>query len=491
MMSVSIAYAFCWVVLLYVGLRYWRKQLSKTKIEYSIENAFIVKALASFAFIIIYKYFLKANDAFAYLNDSKILNHVFYESPGDYFKFLVGGNRSAAVIQTFLSETSLWSRGYTNLINDSQNVIRVNSLIYFVSFGNSFVHALLMGFSSLIGIHQLVQAFKFKISTQPKVLFWGLILLPNALLWTSGILKEPFVILGIGFFIRGIFKNESGKYNYTYLFLGILLLVGFKPYVLISMVLGISFWIFSQRVFKSKPVFSLVCWTAIIAGILALSPTFTQQLATNITRKQLDSVKVGKGGLYVKKDSNTYYYFHTAHLDRLIVRDSMAQLKEPTSAWIKIKGQDNQFKPIQLQPSFEKWKVYLALDSSKTLISISPINNSFKNLIKNSPEAIVNGAFRPFPFDNSSMLKFPSILETCAVFLLLMTAIWKRRRLDFQEQKLVISICIFVVCILLLIGWTTPVNNAIVRYRIPAFMAIFVLSLFVIEIPDSWKIKRK
>lgn len=491
MMSDSIAYALCWMVLLYVGLHYWRKQLSTNKVEYSIENAFIVKAFASFAFVLIYKYLLKANDAFAYLNDSKILNHVFYESPVDYFKFLVGVNRSETIIQTFLSETSLWSRGYTNLINDSQNVIRVNSLIYFVSYGNPFVHALLMGFTSLIGIHQLVQAFKFKISTQPKVLFWGLILLPNVLLWTSGILKEPFVILGIGFFVRGIFKNEFGKLNFPYLILGTLLLVGFKPYILISMALGISFWIFSQRVFKSKPIFSFLCWTTIFALLLALSSTFTQKLATNITRKQLDSINVGKGGLYVKKDKKTLYYFHTAHLHRLIVRDSMAQLKEPTSAWIKQTGKDNQFKPIQLQPSHEKWKVYLALDSSKTLISISPIDNSFKNLIKNSPEAIVNGAFRPFPFDSNSMLKFPSIIETCAVYIWLIVTIWKRRRLDFHEQKLVISICIFIICILLLIGWTTPVNNAIVRYRIPAFMAIFVLSLFVIEIPDSWKIKRK
>lgn len=491
MISDSIVYALCWVVLLYVGLRFWHKKGQANELNYSIENAFLVKATAAFAFIIIYKYFLKTNDAFAYLSDSKILHDVYYTSPWDYFKFLIGGNRSEVAIQTFLSETSLWSRGYTNLINDSQNVIRVNSLIYFISFGNPFVHALLMGFVSLIGIHQLVQAFKFKISTQPKVLFWGLILLPNALLWTSGILKEPFVILGIGLFVRGIFKNEVGKRKYTFLIIGTFLLIGFKPYVLISMILGVSFWIFSQRVFKSKPIFSFICWTAIVALLLVLSPTITQQLAINITRKQLDSVKVGKGGLYIKKDSNTFYYFHTAHLDRLIVRDSMAQLKEPTSAWIKEKGKDNQFKPIQLQPSPEKWKVYLALDSSKTLISISPIDNSFKNLIKNSPEAIVNGAFRPFPNDNESILKLPSLFETVAVFSLLLFAIWKRRRLDFQEQKLVISICIFIVCILLLIGWTTPVNNAIVRYRIPVFMAIFALSLFVIEIPDSWKIKRK
>lgn len=491
MVSESIAYAFCWVVLLFVGLRFWRKRFHPVAIPYSIEVGFLVKATAAIGFVCIYNYFLLSNDAFAYLEDSRILHAVFSKSPSDYFKFLFGGNNTETAIQTFLSETSLWSRGYTNLINDSQNVIRVNSLIYFVSLGNPYVHALLMGLISLLGVHHLTQAFKHKISSRPALFFWGLLLLPNALFWASGILKEPFVVLGLGLFVRGIFSSETGKRNYWYITIGILLLIGFKPYVLVAMLVGLSFYVLSQLVFATKPFIALSTWIGLVTLFLLAFPAGRNQLASNITRKQNDSLKVGKGGLYVQKDSATFYYFHTAHLHRLTLKDSTAQLNEISTAWVKKINQNDQFKPITLHPNDEKWNVYLALDSSKSLISISPINNSFANLLKNSPEALSNAAFRPFPTDNSSALKLPSILETTVVFALLVFACWKRRKLNFQEQRLLIAIVLFAVCIFLLVGWTTPVNNAIVRYRIPAFMAIFAISLFVIETPDSWKTKKK
>jgi hypothetical protein len=68
-------------------------------------------------------------------------------------------------------------------------------------------------------------------------------------------------------------------------------------------------------------------------------------------------------------------------------------------------------------------------------------------------------------------------------------AFWKRRKLQLPEKRILIYLSIFSVMTLLLIGWTTPVIGAIVRYRFPVQLAT-VIGLLIILKPlkiKSWK----
>ena len=486
-MENSILYAIAWVLILFVGLRFWRLRWHQHEPKLGFEYAFLVKSAVGFLFIFLYANYYPSSDAFAYLKDSQILNGVFYKSPSDYFKFLFGWNQSPEIIQQYLQETKLWSRGDSNLINDSQNVIRVNSLIYFLSLGNAYVHTVLMGLISLFGLRHLVLAFQKRIQLKSFLFFWGILALPNLLFWSAGILKEPFLILGLGLIVRALLGEFANKRKVFFLISGTLLLIGFKPYVLICLLLAIFFVVWSRLIYRHIPIFSLLLFLIVGTGLVFIFPNIRQKIADDLTIKQADSIHVGEGGLYVIKDSNQFYSFYNAHLNRLRVKDSLVELLEPTDAKQKWIYRKNDFKPIHLEPKGEKWKLYVYEDSSVSLIPMQKINHSFLNLVKSAPQAIANALLRPFWWDNGGAMKYPSALEVLGVVGLLLVAIFKRRKLNLDEQKLVIAFLLFIVSLLALVGWTTPVAGAIVRYRIPAYMAIFVLSIFIISIPEKWK----
>ena len=124
--------------------------------------------------------------------ESEILHNVFKDSPINYFKFLFGlENRE--MIHHYLSATHHWDAGFGTLINDSQNVIRVHSLIHFFSFGYVTIHIMVVAFFSLLASKFLFRTFRDYIQLPGNLLFWIFVLTPSILFWTSGILKEPFM----------------------------------------------------------------------------------------------------------------------------------------------------------------------------------------------------------------------------------------------------------------------------------------------------------
>src|SRR5690606_20775170 len=99
-----------------------------------------------------------------------------------------------------LKETSIWDYGITSdNLNDNRFIIRLNSLIRFISFGNYWVHVLFFCFLSFSGIILLYRVFSTFVSRK-KILFYALLGVPTISFWGSGITKETIFILGAGVF---------------------------------------------------------------------------------------------------------------------------------------------------------------------------------------------------------------------------------------------------------------------------------------------------
>ena len=118
--------------------------------------AFLFKVAAGFCFLYIYTEHYGegalSEDANQFMNESKILNNVFYDSPSNYFKFLFGINDTNELVQQYLQNTDHWDMGAQAIINDNRNILRVHSLIHFFSFNYVSIHILIMCFISLFGI---------------------------------------------------------------------------------------------------------------------------------------------------------------------------------------------------------------------------------------------------------------------------------------------------------------------------------------------------
>ena len=210
-----IIYSAVLFLILFLFTRYSRSMAIQDLNKWNISVAFSLKVVVGLNFLFIYTEFygsgILSADAGAFMKESKILHDVFISSPTDYFKFLTGIGDTRELQQHYLLGTNHWDAGAQALINDNKNILRFHSIIHFISFNNPVIHVLFMCLLSTIGAMNLLIGISARTTLNKNIQFWILILIPSVLFWTSGILKEPLLFLGIGLMVRGLLSRESIK----------------------------------------------------------------------------------------------------------------------------------------------------------------------------------------------------------------------------------------------------------------------------------------
>ncbi len=445
--------------------------------------AFTIKVIAGVSFLVIYSLFYGngelSYDANFFMVDSGILHHVFSESPSDYFKLLFGtGNTEQLTIQ-YLQDTTHWDSGESKIINDNRFVIRIHSLIHFISYGQITIHLMLMCVISTLALKQFYKAIIRYSLLSPKIIFISLLFLPSLLFWSSSILKEPILLLGFAIFIRALLDEKLKNKRIFYFIISILILIRIKPYILlISLFSILSFFIFnSLRRFKIIGTITIIASATLI--LLALFPSNSKKIIHTISKKQFDFINVGNGGLHALT-KNEFYYFKPNQIKDLKIKDDSVWITKPIDA-IVIRKEFNieTRKKIDLTPNGSKWYIYFNNIPARGLITVTPINNSPLQLMKNIPESIINVLFRPIPTDPGGKMKYLAFIETIILFSFLTLSIFHRKKVSNKEKAILFSISVFILLLSLLIGWTTPVLGAIVRYRIPAYLGILFIALIL------------
>jgi hypothetical protein len=426
-----------------------------------------------------------SHDGQRFLREGEYLHAVFFQSPMDYLKLLTGIGENQYLIEHYLHMTQYWSAGDLTLINDSKNVIRLHSLIHFFSGGHRIVHIAVFSFFSFTGLiflHKSLLSFTNFTATQ---LFWILFLVPSTLFWTSSMMKEPFLFLGLGLFVFGLLAHTTREARIIALFVGTVLLIGFKPYILICVILSLLVVYCHKTFFRSKwyvSVPSLVLLTVLLALIFE-SPR--EAVVHYLTRKQFDFINVGKGGLHVKADTS-FYYFQPHQYGALKIQNETAELTKPVMAYTYRFGSKQSPIPVYLKPTQQSWPIVYFKPGCESYIDITPINESAIQLARNLPEALFNASLRPLPLDEGSPLKYLAFVEVWIVIGLAIFAFAHRRKLNTSEKNLIFGLIIFATILLMLIGWTTPVIGAIARYRFPAQLAIIICSLIIVD-SKAWR----
>ena len=470
-------------LLIFFGLRYLKTFHSPELSVWTLPLAFSVKALVAICFIYLYTYILGngtlGEDAGVFMRESKMLNEVFWESPSAYFKFLTGIGETQALIEQYLPETTHWDIGTQSLVNDNKNLLRIHSLIHFISFNSPYVHAFILSLISLVGLKLVYLTFENRVTFSKKLFFWILILLPGLLFWGSSLLKEPFMILGLGLLLHGLFGNRNAKGSWVIGIIGALLLLGFKSYVLFALIPALVFLTVTKLLPKHKILGSLGTMLLFFGVLFFAFPSQREKTIKRISRKQFDFINIAQGGAHVYADS-IFYYFTPMQIAELEFEGDSVMLKHDMHAQILKLGQIDRPIPVYLRADGSKWFVYFKNDRSNGFIPLTKIDNSYGQLFNNIPEALINALLRPFPNDPGSSLKYLAFLETLLIFGMLGFAFLRRKKLEESDQITIITLLIFIVSLSLFIGWITPVVGAIARYRIPVYLSIFLISATII-----------
>ena len=481
-----ILYTILLFLICFLALRYVKSLRPSSLNPWLVLTAFSLKVAIGFYFLYLYTLVYGdgtlSADAGAFMEESKALNRIFYQSPADYLKLLTGLGDNQTLILHYLEETSHWDAGAQAIISDNRNILRLHSLIHFFSFGNAAIHVFVMCFLSIIGLNQLFIALKDRTNLKLVYLFLLLLLFPSVLFWTSGILKEPLMFLGFSLLARSIFGKDNPRKKVILCCLGVLLLIGFKPYVIIAFLPAILFYGLYRLMPRLKIISAISVLIIIFLSIVIFLPGIRDRVTHIFSMKQYDFKNVAKGGLHaLNMQDSSFYYFEAEQFDLLTIEEDSVSIKIELDAVILRHGAMEFPQKIHLKPSNEKWLIYFTNKKSDGYIELTMIKGSFTQMIKNIPEALINSLFRPFFNDPGSWLKYPAMIETVLLFFFLIYAVVKRRKLSVNEKVLILSIVLFVLTLSLIIGWVTPVLGAIVRYRIPAYLGILIIALLIIN----------
>ena len=449
---------------------------------------FALKTIFGMYFIFIYSEFYGNGsltaDAGDFIREGKLLNDVFYTSPGHYFKFLFGWETSTQEVLTHLGDINHWDVGAQSIINDNRNILRVHSLIHFISFNDPIIHMLILSFLSLFGIKHLVIGLKGYSKLSANAIFWIFLLAPSLIFWGSSVLKEPMVLLGLGLFIRGLLSKDERRKKLLLIFVGLVVLLSFKPYIFFVMIPSLLF----LGIFRILPKFKLI--GALMLTIIVMSLPlliFSDQrdsMLEKVARKQFDFNNIGRGGLITAGDGDNYYFLPEA-FENLEISNSYVHVIKPVKAKVIDYGGLEEPYTVTLQPSDQEWPVIFYRNKSQGFIEISVLDSSLSQLLSSAPEALMNTLLRPYPNDPGSWLKFPAMLEAWLLYFFIVLAIYKRRKLNPREKSLIVAIVIFIILLSLIIGWTTPVLGAIVRYRLPIVVSALVLGVMIYDPKDK------
>lgn len=424
-------------------------------------------------------------DVGMFMSNSKYINEIAYEYPWEYIKLLFGfADFYNPDLQPYLEPTNIFLGGVNeyDYFNDNRLIIKLNSIIHFISNGNFFIHLLIHTFISYCGILLIFKTLKQYI-TNKKWFWWGLILLPSISFWSSGVTKGSLLILFLGLFFYGI-KLISQKRMVSGGVLFILGLTGFllnKPFVTVVILPLTLFFIIGVLVkWKTNFILPGALLTVLFFGIVIFD-TNTLKFTERISFRQNDMINTGKGGIYFTNDSSFCYsdYKYINRFER--VEDTLIKVNKDVPCNYKLFGTKD-YHQFNLKSSSKLYTHYLTFAPSNSYYKVPLIHNSPYQLIKNIPLALIDVIIRPYPWDNGSHLKYFSFVQNMGLLLFLVYSFFNRHQnLSNQQKWIIFYLTACVVFISLIIGLTTPIFGAIVRYKMPIDLFLLIISFILLK----------
>ena len=314
-------------------------------------------------------------------------------------------------------EMNNWDTSYKNsLMNESRLLIKINAILNIIGLKNYFFNSIsfiLMGFIGEILIFKsLIQKFNFK---YPKVLFWSMVLFPSIFLWSSGILKEPLIILSFGLILNSLtYKKKTKWLNISSFIIALLIILKVKFYIFICFFPALISYMISEKT-KLKPPRLIFIFCAIIAVVL-----------------------------FAMGEMNNSY-------------NPLKILSQKQSDF------------ITLSELFDTGSAY----------KLAPIEPKITSLIKAIPMGLINGFFRPFPSNINKLLQLFPLIENILLYLLLLYLCFKifllKIKINQDIKNVLWNSLFFITMLFILTGVSTPVIGALVRYKVPGVLFLIIV----------------
>ncbi|MBC7862764.1 MAG: hypothetical protein IAF38_07305 [Bacteroidia bacterium] len=388
-----------------------------------------------------------------------------------------------------------WQRMHDSLfINDCRTIIRFNAFFDLFAFGAFHVNTVMMCFLSFSGLTALYRAFQKYFPSKKNLLICAVFLAPALLFWSSGILKEGILTFTMGFFIYSFLQIVLEK-KYSAGIFAILILSGLlffvnKVYILFTLFPALfCFVLFTKINFRFKWLGFFVIHIVIIAGgLFFFKKVLNKDLAGEIITKQRDFINVAKGGLYLVRDtvivrmeySDKAQLIPTQKKDTVLIREGSKY-----EYWINEQLYDTLREKNSAKNPTEYFLMY-QIEPARSTYYMPHLKPKLSSFLSYAPKAFLNVLLRPWFTEAENLYQKACSAENIFYLLIILFCLILGNYKTANWPLFWLGI-FFAVNLFLIIGFTTPIAGALVRYKAPA-LPFLLMSAF--SLVDVEKVKR-
>lgn len=391
----------------------------------TIAALFLLKVTTGTALWAVYTYHYTDRataDIFKFFDDGNVLFSALPEHPMDFLRMITGiGNDAPRFDERYYTVMNNWYRKYdTGYYNDAHTMIRYSALVRIFSFGVYHVHTVFSAFLSLVGLVALYRTFIGFVPGMGRALVAGLFLWPSVLFWGSAPIKEALLFFGLGLFLWQLFRRMEGPlpwHGWLLLVLGLLVQLGLKSYVLACMAPGLAALWWCRRTHDRRPWLKFLAAHAAAVALVLVAP---------LLAPGLDVV-----GLVQQKQ-----------------RDMLG--------------------------------VVAAMDPG-SFVPTRQMASGLGGMLAEVPHALFLTFLSPFTTWNIGALGLLAAIENLLVVAMVPAALLLAKPWRQVDVPLLLWTLAFCLGLALLIGWTTPVVGALMRYRVPLLPFWSVAFLLLID----------
>ena len=428
------------------------------------------------------------------LAGAEIIYEAFHGHKADYFKMVLGLHSdqvSDPLYKPYFSRIFDWGNSDSMsefFLNDNRTSTRFHAFVRLFSGGAYAVHALAVLVVSFVGQLAFYKAFRPWFPGKEKLLAIVVFLMPSVLFWSSGVLKEPLALCLLGLFVYAfmqVFLQGNRKLLcIIIMLLCFLVFMVLKPYILMLVLFPlIAFTIVVRFRIRRVLVFYGLSMLFVYGGaVFVLKYIFHKDVINTIVVRQNDFISLSRGGIFFVNKQN-YLRLEYKDADQYMVVDSVnyvCRIKPHASLmyWDLDHLRDTIFVKDNRDTSLYK---FLTINKpAGSGIVTERLEYSFSSFARLLPVAFFNVLCRPFFFDARSAAEMMASLENL-FFLCFFAACFFLRKKKSPDLNL-LCFCIAVVLLsYCLIGITTTVAGAIVRYKVPFIPFLLMIPLLLLD----------
>jgi hypothetical protein len=433
-------------------------------------------------------------DSYDTLTGSNIMFQAIYENPLDYIKMLFGIHselETDALYKPYFDKINDWSQAKpadSFFLNDNRTSVRFHAFIRLFSFGHYAVHALSMMIVSFVGQFAFYKAFKSFFVQKEKSLMTIIFFVPSILFWSSGVLKEPLALCLMGFFLFSFFKIFI-YHHYKIKTIGCLVFTTLaffvlKPYVLILLITPLIVFILVQkmRIKKIALFYSVSLITIFSVSLITLKWIFHKDVVKTIVVRQNDFINLSKGGIFFSNTTN-YVRLNPTDTNKYAFVDlerTKCKIKLHTKLMYWKVNNNNDTIFVNDNQDTSVYRFVSSCIPSGSAISMQRLTYSASSFAKLLPIALYHVIAKPFFYDSHSSSELVASLENLGYVLFFIFCIIFHQRKGINTNMLYLCISITFTAFLL-IGLTTTVMGAIVRYKVPFIPFLLMIPLLYLD----------